>query len=359
MKMKLIGLALLAVALALTAAPNVAGFAQYAGQDVITPMYLVELDYQADGDLAMVKETIIFRNIGEANYTDGLRTVVSEDSEIMHVLKMGHEMNVTPEQVEYERDGEILRWGEDGGVTIEPGAMVMYAVTYTTPIRVEGTVTKSGEFVKKFAYPAVVNYPIGSLRLKVRTDARVKFTDENGNVIKPDRVDPEDDGGVLYSWTESVTFRELHIKLSQPSNTDKLIGYAVVAILIICALTYPILHVRVAKLREKQGGAKISCARCSVCDDGGRSGGENGGKSSCEGADKRERAGDWDEMDEIIVEVTQSKEALTREKNAILSVLNKLEEDYKKGEVADDDYKRLTSKYEKKAIEIMKQIDRL
>ncbi len=359
MKIKLIGLALLVLTLALTAAPNAAGFEQYAGQDVIVPMHLVELDYQTDGDLAMVKETILFRNIGEANHTDGLRTVVSEDSEIMHVLKMGHEMNVTPEQVGYERDGEILRWGEEGGVTIKPGAMVMYAVTYTTPIPVEGTVTKSGEFVKKLVYPAVVNYPVGSLRLKVRTDASVKFTDENGNAIQPDRTDPEDDGGVLYSWTESVTFNELHVKLSQPSNMDKLIGYAVVAILIICALTYPIIHVRVAKLREKQGGAKISCASCSVRDDGGRSSGENGGKSSCEGADKRERGGDWDEMDEIIVEVTQSKEALTREKNAILSVLNKLEADYENGEVADDDYKRLTSKYEKKAIEIMKQMDQL
>ena len=355
MKIKLIGLALLTVALALTAAPNAVGHPQYAGQGVITPMHLVELDYQTDGDLAMVKETILFRNIGEANHTEGLRTVVSEDSEIMHVLKMGHEMNVTPEQVGYERDGEILRWGEEGGVTIKPGAMVMYAVTYTTPIPVEGTVTKSGEFVKKLVYPAVVNYPIGSLRLKVRTDARVKFTDENGNAIQPDRTDPEDDGGVLYSWTESVTFNELHVKLSQPSNMDKLIGYAVVAILIICALTYPIIHVRVAKLREKQGGAKISCASCSVRDDGGK----NGGKSSCEGAGAEKRSGDWDEMDEIIVEVTQSKEALTREKNAILSVLNKLEEDYEKGEVADEDYKRLTSKYEKKAIEIMKQMDQL
>jgi len=40
-------------------------------------------------------------------------------------------------------------------------------------------------------------------------------------------------------------------------------------------------------------------------------------------------------------------------------VLNKLEEDRDAGAVSDADYKRISSKYEKQAIAIMKQLDRM
>jgi len=64
-------------------------------------------------------------------------------------------------------------------------------------------------------------------------------------------------------------------------------------------------------------------------------------------------------MAEIITEISQTEEDLIRKKRAILAVLNKLEEDLDAGAVSDDDYKRLSSKYEKQAIEIMKQLDRM
>ena len=64
-------------------------------------------------------------------------------------------------------------------------------------------------------------------------------------------------------------------------------------------------------------------------------------------------------LDEFTAEVTQSKEDSETKRKAIIILLNKLEEDYEAGEVSDADYKRLSSKYEKQAIEIMKQLDRM
>ncbi len=164
----------------------------------------------------------------------------------------------------------------------------------------------------------------------------------------PDETSPEEGGGVLYSWAGPVAFKELHVKTSQPqpSNMDKWIVYGIIAVLILAALSYPIIHVRNNKLREKEGGNKLSCASCSVC-------------SGDDENDKEPRGGDWGEMDDIITEISQTEEDLIRKKRAILAVLNKLEEDHDAGVVSDADYKRLSSKYEKQAIAIMKQLDQM
>ena len=78
------------------------------------------------------------------------------------------------------------------------------------------------------------------------------------------------------------------------------------------------------------------------------------GKTRCgEGVDDAQST-----LDEFTAEVTQSKEDSEIKRKAIITLLNKLEEDYEAGELSDADYKRLSSKYEKQAIEIMKQLDR-
>jgi len=319
--------------LILSLVPQAAGFAQYAAHDLIISGYLVELDYHSNDETAMVKETIVFSNMKDTNYSEDVRIAIPESAEVMHVMRMGHETNASSAMVDYDRNGEILRWN----ATLAPGGMAMYSVTYTVPI------TKSGEFVKKLVYPAVVNYPIASFRLKVNTDDHVKFTDEAGNVLEPDKTETGDDG-VLYSWTNQVIFHELHIKLSQPSSMDKWIVGAVLALVILSALLYPILHVRNSKMREKDGGANLSCTSCAS-------------RSVCENEEKK--AGDWEEMEGIVTEVTHSKEDLIRKKKAILAVLDKLEADHDSGEVSDEDYARLSSKYEKQAVKIMKQLDRI
>jgi hypothetical protein len=127
---------------------------------------------------------------------------------------------------------------------------------------------------------------------------------------------------------------------------DKWIVYGLIALLILAALTYPIIHVRNNKLREKEGGSKLACASCSA-------------RGRDTETDEEPRGGDWDEMDEIITEVSQTEKDLMRKKRAILVVLNKLEEDRDAGAVSDAEYKRISSKYEKQAIEIMKQLDRM
>jgi|LGOV01.1.fsa_nt_gb hypothetical protein len=330
--------------------PHAAGFEGYAGQDVVISAYLIEMRCNASDDAAVVTETIVFRNNGGTNHSDDLRIVVSEGARIMQVQKkgMGYGDNATVMPITYELDGEILRWN----ATIEPGAMpTMYAITYAVPVNASG-------FVKKFFYPAVVTYPIGQLRLKIDTDSHAKLTDELGNALEPDETNQEDVGGVLYAWSGPVAFKELHIELaqpSQPSNADKWIVYALIAMLLLAALTYPVIHVRNAKLREKEGGAKFSCASCTVCEKSGEDGvcdGERGDEGG-------ERGGDWDEMDGIITELTLKKEDLMRKKKAILAVLNKMEEDHDAGAISDADYKRLSSKYERQAIEMMKQLDKM
>jgi len=328
---------LLICILLLSFAPQAVGFEQYAMQDVVIREYLVDLSYNVGGEPAIARETVVFKNNGDVNHTDDLCVAIPGNAEVMHVSKMGHQiMNASAIQVHYERKGETLCWN----TTIAPGSMAMYSITYTVPI------TEPGEFVKNLD-PAVMHYPVVSFRLNASTDSNIELTDENGVAIKQDPVEDRA-GGALYVWADGMPFKELHVKTSQPqpSGMDKWIVYGIIAVLIIAALSYPIIHVRNNKLREKEGGNKFSCASCTVC-----SGGDEN--------DKEPRGGDWDEMDEIITEISQTEEDLIRKKRAILAVLNKLEEDRDAGAVSDADYKRLSSKYEKQAIAIMKQLDQM
>jgi hypothetical protein len=329
---------LLICILLLSFAPHAVGSPQYAMQDVVIGAYLIDLGYNAGGDTAIARETIVFINNGAANHTDDLCVAIPENADVMYMNKMGHQnMNASTIPVQYEQKGQVLYWN----ATIAPGSMAMYSLTYAVPI------TESGEFVKNLD-PVVMKYPITRFALNVSTGDSIKLTGANGVAITQAPV--EDGGsGALYEWTGGMPFKELHVKTSsqpQSANTNKWVAYGLIAVLIIAALTYPILHVRNNRLREKDGGNKLSCASCSAC-------------SGDDKNDKEPRGGDWDEMDEIITEVTQAEEDLIRKKKAILAVLNKLEEDRDAGAVSDADYKRISSKYEKQAIEIMKQLDQM
>nr|QNO49826.1 hypothetical protein DBPBNLAN_00036 [Methanosarcinales archaeon ANME-2c ERB4]QNO49965.1 hypothetical protein FNHNGOKL_00033 [Methanosarcinales archaeon ANME-2c ERB4] len=333
--------------LALVLAHPAAGFAQYASpNDVTIPKYLIELNYETSENATMwaAYETIVFRNGGGVNRSEEVRITVPENAEIMQVTKEGHATDAASAGVAYEREGEVIGWN----MTLKPGGMAMYSVRYVVPLGGAGTPGEPDEFVKKLIDPAIMNYPIASLILKVNTDTDIEFTDGSGNTLKPDSAIPEDDGGVRYTW-DQVTFGVLHVILPQPSQSqpiDRWIAYAVIALLLISALLYPVLHVKNNKLRGKDGA--LSCSGCSVCDKGG------------DGAEEEPNAGgDWEEMDEIVIEITQSKEDLIRKKKAILAVLSKLDEDHDAGEVSDDDYRRLTLNYKDKAIEIVKQLDKM
>ncbi|HDN64996.1 MAG TPA: hypothetical protein ENF23_01655 [Methanosarcinales archaeon] len=329
---------LLICILLLSFSPYAVGFEQYAMQDVVIGAYLIDLSYTDEGNTAIARETIVFMNNGDANHTDDLCIIVPETATVMYMNKVGHQnMNASAIPVEYDQVGEVLYWN----ATIAPRSMAMYSIMYTVPI------TESGEFVKNLD-PAVMNYPITRFTLNTSADDSIKLTDANGVVI---RQDPAEDrgSGALYEWTGGVPFKELHVMTSsepQSANTNKWIAYGLIAVLIIAALSYPIIHVRNNRLREKDGGNKLSCASCSVC-------------SGDDEKDKEPRGGDWDEMDEIITEISQAEEDLLQKKKAILAVLNKLEEDRDAGAVSDADYKRISSKYEKQAIEIMKQLDKM
>ncbi len=339
------------LALVLVLVQSAAGFAQYAPpNDVTIPQYLIELNYETSGNstVGVACETIVFRNTGAANRSEDVCVAVPENAEIMQVMKMGHMTDAASAEVAYGREGELLCWN----MTLKSGGMAMYSVRYVVPLGGMGTSDVPDEFVKKLTGHAVANYPINALILKVNTDTGdtdIKFTDGSGNPLEPDSASPEDDGGVHYTWAGPVVFEELHVVFPQPSQSQPLnrwITYAVIALLLIAALTYPIIHIKNNKLRGADGG--LSCSGCAVC---------NKGKDDAE--KEPGTGGDWEEMDEIITELTQSKEELIRKKKAILAVLSKLDEDHDSGEVSDDDYRRLTLNYKDKVIEIIKQLDKM
>ncbi|RZN34969.1 MAG: hypothetical protein EF813_09415 [Methanosarcinales archaeon] len=345
------------LALALVLAQSAAGSEQYAASDdVIIPQYLIELSYETSGNstVGVACETIVFRNTGTANRSEDVCIAVPENAQVMQVMKMGHMTDAASSEVAYERDRDILCWN----MTLNAGGMAMYSVRYVVPIGGMGTSDAPDEFVKKLSGPAIANYPINSLLLKANINTggdadagntNIRFADGAGNMIEPDSANPEDDGGVHYTWEGPVAFEELHVIVPQPSQSQPLnrwITYAVIAMLLIAALTYPIIHVKNNKLRGSDGG--LACSGCTACDKGK----DDAEKEPGEG-------GDWEEMDEIITELTQSKEELIRKKKALLAVLSKLDEDHDSGEVSDEDYQRLTRNYKDKAIEIIKQLDKI
>jgi len=332
--------------LLLSLAPQAVGLPQYAMQGVTIQMDRLQLNYNIGDDVGVITEMIVFRNNGATNYSGDLCTLLPANAQIMQFQKM--DMTDAPSTpIAYDREGGILCWN----ASINPNATPIYSLRYAASINATGTVTEPGEFVKNID-PAVVKYPIGKFILGVNTDAHVKFTDEKRNVIKPDETSQEEDNSVLYTWSGPVTFKELHIELSQPANMgkpanrDKWIVYGLIALLVISALLYPILHVRNNKLREKEMEAE-------------KGGNKHPSRDRGDENDEEAKEGEWEEMDDIITEVSQTEEDLIRKKSSILAVLNKLEEDRDAGAVSDADYKRISSKYEKQAIEIMKQLDRM
>ncbi len=334
-------ISLMCILLLSLAIPTV-GFPQYASQDVIIPMELLQVSYNIGDDAGVITEMIVFRNNGATNHSSDLYTILPADAEIMYLQKMDM-TNATPTSVMYDLDGRVMRWN----ASIEPNATPIYSMRYAVPINTNGT-TKSGEFVKTLN---TENYPIGKFALRVYTDAIVEFTDGTGNAITSDETSTENDGSLLYTWSEPV-FKELHIKLLQPANMsksssrDKWIVYGLIALLIISALLYPILHVRNSKMREEEKEVE-----------GG--GDKHSSRDRDDENDEEQKEGEWEEINNIVTGVSQSKKDLTRKKKAILAVLNKLEADHDAGAVSDADYKRLSSKYEKQAIEMMKQLDRM
>lgn len=337
---------LLICILLLSFAHPAVGFPQYVSQGVTIPMDLLQLNYKIGDDVGVITEMIVFRNNEDTNYSGDLCTLLPADAEIMQFQKIAR-TNAPPTPIAYDWEEGILRWN----ASINPNATPIYSVMYAVPINTTGTVAEPAEFVKNID-PAVVNYPIGKFILGVSTDAHVKFTDETRNVIKPDETSQEEDNSVLYIWSGPMTFKELHIELSQPANMnkpssmDKWIVYGIIALLIISALLYPILHVRNNKMREKEMEAE-------------KGGNKHPSRDRGDESDEEAIEGEWEEINNVVTEVTQTEKDLMRKKRAILAVLNKLEEDRDAGMISDADYKRLSSKYEKQAIEIMKQLDQM
>ena len=337
---------LLICILLLSFAHPAVGFPQQASQGVTIPMDHLQLSYNIGDDVGVMTEMIVFRNNGDTNYSGDLHTLLPVDAEIMQFQKMDM-TDAPPTPIAYDWEKGVLRWN----ASINPNAMPIYTVMCVVPINATGTVAESVEFVKSVD-PAVVNYSIGKFILGVTTDAHVKLTDETKNVITPDETSQEDGGGVLYTWSGPITFKELHIELSQPANTgapsnmDKWIVYGLIALLIISALLYPILHVRNNKMREKEIEAE-------------KGGNKHPSRDRGDESDEEPVEGEGEEINNVVTEVTQTEKDLMRKKRAILAVLNKLEEDRDAGAVSDAEYKRISSKYEKQAIEIMKQLDQM
>ena len=237
-------------------------------QDIIISMHLIEFDaiqLQSENKL-FIKETLTFKNLGTKDFYGSLRTWLPDGNENIKISKSDMETGeVIP--LDLNKTGNIISWQE----YVEQNRKVpfLYNIEYTVAME-PGASSITGTYLKKLAYPTLINYNY----VKIRSDlsplvikitklngSSIKLFDENSNDIEPDVYEPGD----IYRF-DSPQFKELNIEISGSTaipavKTDYSVytgPIVVIGLLILLVLLYPYISKKLKRGEEKSGSGKNS-----------------------------------------------------------------------------------------------------
>jgi len=311
-------------------------------QDIMLIQHLIEVDAVQfkNGNKLAVRETIIFKNQGTANFFGTLRTWVPDRSENITIARNNmmdgsFQYAVTPIQNE-----NIIGWQD----MIESKSLPpLYYMEYVVPAGDSGTVTQ--QFKKILLFPTLTKQP-KSLILKVTRNQgeSVSIKDEKGLSVSESGSPREEGNSILYGW-DTPEFKEFTIEFSkstispiqaQVQGSRSYIVYIVIGILIILVLLYPFISKKIKgegeKSEKKSKQPKVT--------------------------EKKEIPKEREANIEIPKFKGKSKEMLLNMKAEITSKLDELEKEYKSGNLLDEEYEDLKKSYSNTIKEISSKIDK-
>ncbi len=334
---------------------NLENFTQ-SDKEIVLIIHLIEVDavqLQSENRL-LVRETMVFKNVGTDNFYGQLRTWVPEGTEINSISR-NFMMNGTFQyDLAPNLSKNILSWQDfiEANTTLSP----LYILEYSVTSEPGGTLTNAKHFQKTLA-STWINKQSNSLLLKVTKNEgeNIAVTDEKGNSIS-DSGSPRIEGNsIIYAW-EMPEFKELNIEISKPVFSPAgIAGYVIVGILILLVFSYPVLRKRSEKLQSIEEKLRNSLKR------------EHSETGEEEKEEKNEiivpseipeEAGEEpaaEEDDEIL---KMTKDELETQKTELLSKLSQLDKDYASGELLDEEYEEKRDSYQRQVKKIRKQIDK-
>lgn len=331
-------------------------------QDIRLLQHLIEIDtiqFESQNRL-YIRETLTFKNTGTENFSGTLRTWVPDGAENISVGRTEMMADAVPMPLDIIQNGNIISWQDSIGVNgLPPLYLVEYVVT-------ENLSANLISYSKKLTYPTLINYKYGgnpslpAVIIKIRKPAgsSIKLLDENGGTISTQDVSETDDS-TLYKFS-SPQFNEINIQVSKsvvtpagPAATPAgIAGYVILGLLIILALSYPVLRKKSERIQAIEGRIRTSFERKPE-----------------EATEEPEEA-----VEEIPETSTESEEAeaemdeaefagktgaeLENEKNELISRLDKVEKDYASGNLIDEEYEELSSSLRAKIERVNKRIEK-
>lgn len=237
-------------------------------QDIILVQHLIEVDavQLKPENRLILKETLIFRNVGTRDFYGSLRTWIPDGSENIKLSKSEMMTGGGIIPLAFNQSGNIISWEEY--VEQNSSLPFLYVVEYSVQIPA-GTSSDDMSFSKKLAYPTLINYKyIGKsgltpIVIKVTKPERsiVNFIDENGNKIIPSTID---DNGTINRFN-SPQFKEVKVEISTSSGISagtqtvmqSYAVYVVLGIFIILVLLYPVIRKKLKPEENAQEDEEI------------------------------------------------------------------------------------------------------
>ncbi len=324
-------------------------------QDIQLLQHLIEIDaiqFESQNRL-YVRETLTFKNTGTQNFSGTLRTWVPDDAENISVGRTEMMANAELIPLNIIQNGNIISWQDNIGVN---GLPPLYAVEY---VIAEKPSAESISYSKNLTFPPFINYKYGgnpslpAVILKIRKPAgsSIKLLDENGNTISTQDVSEIDDS-TLYKFS-SLQFKEINIQISKPAATPAgIAGYIILGLLILLALSYPILRKKNERIQAIERKIRTSFERKP--EEASEEPEEVVEETPETSTESEEAAAETDEVE--FAEKTSNE--LENEKNGLLSRLDKVEKDYASGNLIDEEYEELSSSLRAKIERINKRIEK-
>ncbi len=323
-------------------------------QDIRLLQHLIEVDsvqFESQNRLN-IRETLTFKNTGTENFSGTLRTWVPDGAENISVGRAEMMADVVPMPLNIIQNGNVISWQDNIGVGTPPLYVVEYVVT-------ENPSANSISYSKKLTYPTLINYKYGgnpslpAVILKIRKPAgsSIKLLDENGDTISTQDVSETDDS-TLYKFS-SPQFKEINIQISKPAATPAgIAGYVILGLLILLALSYPVLRKKSERIQAIEGKIRTSFKRKP----------EEAAEEPEEAVEETPETSEESEEAEAETDEAEfagkSRDELENEKNELLSRLDKIEKDYASGNLIDEEYEELGSSLRAKIERINNRIEK-
>ena len=238
-------------------------------QDIVLVQHLIELDavsFQSENKLS-VRETLIFRNNGAENFSGNLRTWIPDGSSGIAVGRSEMMTGGGLMPLPFDMKGNIISWQD----FIEQNSRLpfLYVVEYKVDQTPGGTLSYVEKYSKMLAYPTLINYKYGQrpdlpaivIKVMKPEGSSVSFQDENGNKISPSEV--TEDGNSVINRFYSPVFKEINVEISRSAiaSSGSLAVYVILGIIILLALSYPVLRKNSEKIRAFEEKIRNSLKR--------------------------------------------------------------------------------------------------